>query len=283
MLVYKSRFLTRGEVWYDDEPGGARVDWIYHRQRSSPLPGSRWREFYTPLVPLQKTPAELLAGMEVRTARKITEALEKDKLRWERYAPNDVGILDQAEALWNQFAAAQNTPRFERDWVDRMFEAGALDMAAAKDPAGNVLAYHLVYLTPKRARQLVAISPHKAVPSLAWRNAVSRANCFIHWNNFLAYREQGIPCFDFGGWHLGKTDIRLLGINAFKKSFGGDIVREYDCEQLRTVKGWLLLTTARILARLKQAGSVAGSVAGPGSSDPDHAKALKERPVSSPV
>jgi hypothetical protein len=31
MLVYKSRFLTRGEVWYDEEPDGVRVDWIYHR------------------------------------------------------------------------------------------------------------------------------------------------------------------------------------------------------------------------------------------------------------
>ncbi len=105
---------------------------------------------------------------------------------------------------------------------------------------------------------------------------MSRANCFIHWNNFLAYRDLGISCFDFGGWHVGKTDIRLLGINAFKQSFGGSIVREYDCEQPRTVKGWLILTAARILARLKQAGPGAGTE----PRNPNHAETLQERQVS---
>jgi hypothetical protein len=273
MLVYQSRFMTRGEAWYDEEPDGARVDWILHRQRSSPLAKCRCKEIYTRLIPLQKTPAELLESMEVRTACKITEAVEKDQLRWERSGPKDLRTLNEAEAMWNQFALAQKTALFERAWVDQMFAAGTLDMAAAKDQAGNVLAYHLVYLTPKRARQLVAISPYRAVPSVAWRNAVSRANCFVHWNNFLAYREKGIPYFDFGGWHTGKTDIRLLGINAFKKSFGGSVVREYDCEQPRTVKGWLLLTTAQLLARLRQ------------TTPADHgnhnnAKALQEHQVS---
>jgi hypothetical protein len=279
MFIYRSRFLTRGEVWYDEEPDGARVDWILHRQRSSPLAKCRWKEIQTRLIPLQKTPAELLGGMEERTVRKITEAREKDKLRWEHYAPDDARILDQAEAMWNEFAAAQNTPRFERDWLARMFEAGALDMAAAKDPAGNLLACHLVYCTPKRARQLVAISPYKDVPSVAWRNAVSRANCFIHWHNFLAYREQGIPFFDFGGWHAGKTDIRLLGINAFKQSFGGTVVREYDCEQPRTVKGWFLLTAAQALTRLKQARPVAGR----DSRILKHAKTPEDHQVSSAI
>jgi hypothetical protein len=252
MFIYQSRFMTRGEAWYDEEPDGARVDWILHRQRSSPLAKCRSKEIYTRLIPLQKTSAELLGSMEERTARKINDALEKDRLQWEHFGPTDLRILNEAEAMWNQFARAHKTPLFERAWLNQIFEAGKLDMAAAKDPAGNVLAYHLVYLTPKRARQMFAISPHKAVPSIAWRNAVSRANCLVHWNNFLAYRERGIPYFDFGGWHTGKSDIRLLGINAFKKSFGGSVVREYECEQPRTVRGWLLLTTAQLLARLRQ-------------------------------
>ena len=257
MFIYKSRFMTRGEVWYDEEPNGARVDWVLHHQRSNPLPKCRCKEIYTRLVPLQKTPAELLGAMEQRTVRKITEAQKEDGLRWERCGPKDLRTLDEAESMWNQFAQAQKTALFERAWMDQMFAAGSLDMAAAKDPDGNVLAYHLVYLTPKRARQLVAVSPYRPVPSVAWRNAVSRANCFIHWKNFLAYREQRIPYFDFGGWHVGQTDIRLLGINAFKRSFGGSVVREYDCEQPRTVKGRFLLTAAQILARFRQAGSVA--------------------------
>ncbi len=276
MLVYQSRFMTRAEVWYDEEPDGARVDWILHRQRSSPLANCRCKEVHTRLIPLGMTPAELFAGIEERTARKITEAQEKDKLRWERCGPKDVRSLDEAEAMWNQFALAQKTEPFDRTWLDQMFAANALDIAAARDPAGNLLAYHLVFLTPKRARQLIAISPYKAVPSFAWRNAVSRANCFIHWKNFLEYREQGIPYFDFGGWHVGKTDIRLLGINAFKKSFGGSVVREYECEQPLTAKGWLLLGVAHILRRFRQGRSVSR----PETRHQNHANSFEEHEVS---
>ncbi len=276
MFVYRSRFLTRGEVWYDDEPDGAAVDWVYHRQRSRPLPNCRWCEVHTRLIALQQEPAELLDTMEEKTARKITDAQGKDELRCERCDPRDVRPLNEAEAMWNQFALAQGTPLFERAWVDQFFAAGALDIAAARDPAGNVLAYHLVFLTPKRARQLVAISPYKAVPSVTWRNTVSRANCFIHWNNFLAYREQGIPYFDFGGWHIGRTDIRLLGINAFKKSFGGSVVREYECEQPITIKGRVLLTAAQVLGKLRRSGPSACAATKPQY----HAKPYKEHQVS---
>jgi len=255
MFIYQSRFLTRGEVWFDGEPSGARVDWIYHRQRSSPLPNHRCRPFLTLLVDLRKPPNLLFAEMDHRTARRITEAQENDKLWCERCDCNAPRLLDEVETMWNQFAVAQGTPRFERAWLDQFRQAGALDVVAAKNPAGKVLAYHLVYLAPKRARQLIAVSHYKEVPEVGWRNAVSRANSLIHWHNFNCYRDRGIPYFDFGGWYPGTTDIRLLGINAFKKGFGGHVVREFDWEQPITLKGRLGLTLAQLLARLKQSRS----------------------------
>jgi len=249
MFIYKSRFLTRGEVWFDDEPDGTRVDWVYHRERSNPLTNCRSKPFYTLLIDLRKTPEELFSEMGRNTARKITEAQEKDRLRWERCDARDVKTMHEVERMWNEFAAASKSPLFAREWMDQIGKAGNLDLSCAMDPTGKVLAYHLVFLTPKRARQLIAISPHRPVPDVAWRGAVSRANCFIHWKNFLTFKEQGVPYFDFGGLYLGKTDIRLLGINAFKKSFGGKVVREFECEEIRTVKGWLAHTAARILDR----------------------------------
>ena len=191
-----------------------------------------------------------------KTARRITEAQEQDKLRCEPCDSKDIRLIDEVEEMWNQFAVEQSTPLLERGWLEQIRQAGVMDIVAAKDPEGNVLAYHLVFLTRKRARQLIAISPYKAVPSLAWRNAVSRANCLIHWHNFLTFREQGIGDFDFGGWYPGTTDIRLLGINRFKKSLGGRVVLEYDCDQPVTVKGWVLLTAGQMLARLRHARAV---------------------------
>ena len=247
MFVYESRFLTRGEVWFDEKPDGTRVDWIYHRQRSSPLANHRWKTFYTVLVDLRKTPTTLFAVMDDKTARKITQAQENDKLRCERCDARDARIIAETEAMWNKFAAAQKTPPLDRPWLDQFRRAGVLDIVAARDPSGNVLVYHLVLLTPNRARQLIAISPFKAIPSTTWRNAVSRANCLLHWHNFQSYSEQGIAHFDFGGWYPGTTDIQLLGMNTFKMSFGGVVVKEFDCEQPVSFKGRVALRLAKML------------------------------------
>ena len=67
----------------------------------------------------------------------------------------------------------------------------------------------------------------------------------------LRLKEQGVQYFDFGGWYPGTEDIQLLGANAFKRGFGGEIVREYECEQILTLKGWIVLTGARILDRIR--------------------------------
>jgi len=69
-------------------------------------------------VDLRKTPDELFAGLEKNTARKITDAQQKDRLQWERYDATDANTLSEVERMWNEFAAASKTPRFERDWLD---------------------------------------------------------------------------------------------------------------------------------------------------------------------
>ena len=121
----------------------------------------------------------------------------------------------------------------------------------AMDPRGNVLAYHLAYVAAKRVQQLIIVATHSSSPNAAKRNTINRANCLGHWNNFLAFKERGVRYFDFGGWYPGTTDIRSLGMNAFKKGFGGQVVREYEGEQIQTLKGWVVLRAARILERAR--------------------------------
>jgi hypothetical protein len=251
VFVYRSRFLTRGEVWFENEPDASPVDWILYRQRSTPVPKSRWSFFYTRLIDLCKSEEQLLAEMEERTVSKIRQAKEQDKIKitCESLDGPNATAMDEFEAMWNRFAATKGTGRFPRDWVNRMIERRSLYLAAAIDPEGELLAYQATYLDKERAQELMVVSPFRENPDIATRRKINRANCLLHWDTMLRMKEKGFRLFDFGGWYPGQTNIELLGMNAFKKSFGGQVVREYQCERIQSLRGWLVLTAARIVQR----------------------------------
>ena len=95
MFTYQSRFLRRGEVWFDHEPNGKRVDWIFYRHRSKPVPGSRSRDFYNRLIDLSKSPEALLADMDPKTVVKIQKAGDEDNLTCEWRLVADTSELEK--------------------------------------------------------------------------------------------------------------------------------------------------------------------------------------------
>ena len=102
MFVYQSRFLRRGEVWFDNEPNAQPVDWILYRNRSAPVHGARSRRFYNRLIDLSKSPEQLLSEMEPKTVAKIKAAGLEDKLLCEWSIVVDARQLDEIEGMWNQ-------------------------------------------------------------------------------------------------------------------------------------------------------------------------------------
>jgi hypothetical protein len=252
MYTCKSRFLTRAEVWYDDEPDDIRsVDWILYQQRSSPFPGSRWKYFYNYFVDLTQSTEQLTEQLNKDTAYKIRRARDRDQITCEACDPRDPAVLDRFEEMYNPFAATKGLSRLDRVQINAMAVAGVLDLSVARDAQGNALVWHANYRDHRRATQWHSPSVYWKLPGSAARNLIGRANRYLIWNDMLRYKEQGLQCFDFGGWYPGTTDQVLLKINEFKKGFGGQVVREYQCEQILTLKGWVVLNAARLLKRTR--------------------------------
>lgn len=262
MYIYQSRYLTRAEVWYDDEPGCARsVDWILYRQRSSPFPGARWKCFYTLAIDLTQSTEQLLKGLNEDTAYKIRRARDRDKIVCEECNSREPAALDQFEGMYNQFATMKGLSPLDRPRMDAMAAAGALDLSVAKDPQGHALVYHANHRNHQRATELYLPSLYRKASESATRNLIGRANRHLTWSDMLRYKEQGLKSFDFGGWYEGTTDQALLRINGFKRGFGGQVVREFECEQILSLKGWLVLHAAKVLKRIKLFPSHSGSAA----------------------
>jgi len=244
MHIYKSRFLVRGEVWYDQVPDQTPVDWILYRQRSRPLPGARWTSVYTILLDLAQGPAMLLQQMHDSTAYKIRRARDKDMVNCESLHPVSRETLDGFEETYNRFAATKGLASLDRLFLDQLTKDGVLELSLAKSPEGAPLAYHAYYRNSNRSCLLHTVSLYRTLANSAARNAVGRANRYLFWTDILRHREQGLKVFDFGGWYAGSADQERLEINRFKAGFGGKVVREYNCEQVLTLKGRVVLTAA---------------------------------------
>jgi hypothetical protein len=252
MYTCKSRYLTRAEVWYNDQPGDARsVDWIFYQQRSSPFPGPSWKYFHTYAIDLTQSAEQLLKRLNEDTAYKIRRGRDRDKIVCEECDAGDPAVLNQFEEMYNQFAAVKGLSPLDRARMNAMAAAGSLDLSVAKDPQGNVLVYHANYRDHERATELHLPSLYRKASESATRNLIGRANRYLTWSDMLRYKEQGLKSFDFGGWYVGTTDQALLRINEFKRGFGGQVVREYEGEQILSLKGWVVLNVAKLLKRIK--------------------------------
>lgn len=255
MFTYQSRFLRRGEVWFDNQPNGKRVDWIFYRNRSIPVPGARSRNFYNRLIDLSKTPEALLADMDPKTVVKIQKAGDEDKLTCEWRLITEASELDEVELMWNQsIDSKRRWGKLDRYWLGEMISGHAFELAAAREPSGALAVFTGLFRDQHRVQLLLNVSPPRTALAPVVRAKTNRASCFLLWKTMLRLKEQGVQFFDFGGWYPGTEDIQLLGANAFKKSFGGKTIREFECEQIVTLKGWVLVTAARLIDRVKQSG-----------------------------
>src|SRR5690349_4213086 len=160
MFTYQSRFLRRGEVWFDNQPNGKRVDWILYRNRSTPVPGARSRNFYNRLIDLSKTPEALLADMDPKPVVKIQQADDEDQLTFQGRVITDACELDEIELMWNQsIESKRRWGRLDRDWLREMIAARAFELASARDPAGALVVFAGMFREKQRVQQLISVSP----------------------------------------------------------------------------------------------------------------------------
>jgi hypothetical protein len=251
MHIYKSRFLVRGEVWFDGLPDKSPVDWILHRQRSQAIPNARSRGYHTLLLDLSQPTETLQQQVRDSTAYKIRRARDKDKVSCESHRPVSREMLDCFEEVYNRFASLKRLPSLDRPSLDLLAADGALEISVVKDPGGKALAYHVYYCSSERSCLLHAASLYQLLSDSSSRNAMGRANRYLFWDDVLRHKQRGLKRFDFGGWYPGTTNQELLDINRFKEGYGGRVVREFNCEQIVSPKAWALLTAAALLDRAK--------------------------------
>ncbi len=247
MFTYSRGQLAIGEAWFGEEPERAGLDIVFHIQRSDPLGGAQCRAKHTLLIDLTLDEDALQRGFDADLRWRLRRAT-RDGLVHEHLDARDAQVRDRFYAFHQWWAAEIGLRAVQRGRLDRMAEAGHLDLSSVSTPEGKALVWSAYYVDGRRARGLYRPS-YLCHASSAERQLVGRATRYLIWRDMLRFKSHGYTLFDFGGWYEGGTDAQLLRVNASKKEFGARLVQEWNCDEGVSWRGKLALWARRRLGR----------------------------------
>ncbi|MBI4346360.1 MAG: hypothetical protein HY553_05870 [Elusimicrobia bacterium] len=245
VVAIRGRLATVEEVFFDDPADARGADIVRYVQRSSPLAGARCEEFHTLLLDLDRSIDEIWKGLHRWNRKKIRRA-EREGLAYEAWYPAGDAVVREFLAFHERATRKEMLFPLHRGRLQRHAELGALDLSAIGEGVDR-LSWHVHYRTAARARELYSVTAPREGTTTADRSLIGRAHRLQHWRDIQRLRAAGLRTYDFAGLYLGTSDRKLTGIDDFKRSFGGRIVSEFNCVEVRTVRGRLAIAIEALL------------------------------------
>jgi hypothetical protein len=123
--------------------------------------------------------------------------------------------------IYNEFANYKNLPKISIDNI-LCYRDKIIFTSICKD---NIILTVHSYLIDKELNKVRLLhSANSRFYEKYCDKIISRSNKFLHFNDIIYFKLQGIAIYDWGGIAYETNDKILIGINSFKKSFGGELV-----------------------------------------------------------
>jgi lipid II:glycine glycyltransferase (peptidoglycan interpeptide bridge formation enzyme) len=197
---------------------------------------------------LTKPEEAIFAGFTSSTRNQVNRA-KKEGVIFDAWTAPPGEMIDEFFSFFAEFTRERGLEETatNSDWLRRYAAQDGILLTRASDPGtGKPLVWHSYYRNPQWVRQLQSVSFFSSSQEKEQRNAVARANRFLHWMDILECRRLGISHFDFGGIYSGNSDEKLLRVNAFKQEFGGTRTLRYHSILPVSVKGKALLKARQL-------------------------------------
>ena len=240
MIRFKGRGAVYLELWYEEElPRDPGVDIVLYRQRETPIAGATNTPFLSIVTDLSVTEDAIAENFGKDCRYKIRRAETKDALRMELILDPE-SRLDEFRAFYDAFARQKSLRPSDHHWLVGACKTRQLVLTSAFRN-GEALVWHAYLITGQAAWLQYTGSCFRSKEN-DYRALVGRANRWLHWQEMLRFRAMGVRRYDWGGLFEDESLPENAGINRFKKDFGGQQVRTYDCTMPVTLRGRLWLT-----------------------------------------
>jgi lipid II:glycine glycyltransferase (peptidoglycan interpeptide bridge formation enzyme) len=193
---------------------------IYLQSKSGPQDA---KPFMTSVIYLDKSESDLRINLSKTTLYEINRAQKKDGLRIDFLeSPTDLEIREFI-GFFNVFAKFKGLAQANAGKLVALRDVRALLVGKSSNETAP-MAMHAYICDGHRARLLYSAS-NPSLRSSDQRNLLGRANKLLHWKCIIHFQHAGLKEYDLGGI---STLPELESNNAFKKSFGGTEITEFN-------------------------------------------------------
>jgi hypothetical protein len=219
------------------------IDVLALRQISAPVASSHCTPSLTLVSELTASADEMLAGFDRNCRRQISHAERGDGLSVEFALRPGPQVRDFCH-FYNEFAKHKNLPPVDDVWFQAASDANRLALATVWQGREPLVRH--AYVTGGKTILLHSSASLFRAGDSNFRALVARANRWLHWRGMQHFGEQGATHYDWGGLFEDESTPERVGINRFKKEFGGKPVRRFDCLVARSARGHVRLGIKRL-------------------------------------
>lgn len=217
------------EIWGEETPKAVDVDVIQLRAQQSPARTGQTKEFLTLQSDLTKSEEELYSLIQKNYRYEIRRALGKEHYSIKRLDPVTQDLYSWFLDAHTKFAKKKGFSPLNKSIFDAYYTSNRLVISCICFPGDVVLSSH-AFVTADRFLRYVAGMPVVEVGANGITNAVvGMANKALFWDDILYFKRHGYVVFDWGGiFQKPANSAEKIGINSFKKGFGGQPKLLYD-------------------------------------------------------
>ncbi|MGH6877199.1 MAG: hypothetical protein ACREHV_07440, partial [Rhizomicrobium sp.] len=189
MIEIQRKWAMCHDVWFDEPWSAQGGDLILFYHWTEPVNPSAQAEVYSLEVDLAE-PENAIFGRFTSSTRNQVNRARKEGIVFDSWTAPPAGIIDEFFAF---FAAFERERGLEgvagnSEWMRRYAAQDGILLTRVSDPGGKPLVWHSYYRSAQWVRQLQSISLFSASQEKEERNAVGRANRFLHWMDMLECR-----------------------------------------------------------------------------------------------
>ena len=175
------------------------------------------------------------------TSRNEIRRAEREGVQINFYTSEDIdkndAVLKKMASLYTNMYAEKGMPGIELPISElRAYAKSRCLLISVAAIDGAEVVFHSYVVCENKARLLHSCSEFRVADN-AMRNAIGRSNKYLHFKDMEYLCSNGVDIYDWGGI---SSSSEPNGIDKFKMSFGGELVKYYNIKYNASIKQRLI-------------------------------------------